>query len=71
MKLDGMAAQLYEEICKIPVVDCHEHLPTEAARLATRTDVTTLFTHYCKPDLAGVGLPMGKEQDEVLTPPSR
>ena len=59
MKLDGLAAELNEEIARIPVVDCHEHLPPEAERIATKTDVTHLFSHYCKADLSGAGLPMG------------
>jgi len=66
MKLKGLAAELFEEIKRIPVVDCHEHLPTEAERLVQETDVTRLFTHYCKADLSSAGLPMGKSQEEVF-----
>lgn len=66
MKLTGLAGQLFEEIKRIPVVDCHEHLPKEKDRLADKTDVTRLFTHYCKADLSCAGLLMGKDQDEVF-----
>ncbi len=66
LKLEGLANELFEEIRKIPVVDCHEHLLTEAERLEKKTDVTILFSHYCKADLSCAGLLIGKEQDEVF-----
>lgn len=66
IRLNGLAAELFDEIKTIPVVDCHEHLPTEAERTAQVMDVTTLFTHYCKADLEAAGLPQGAEQDEVF-----
>ncbi len=66
LKLTGLAAELFEEIRKIPVVDCHEHLPTEAERLAEKTDVTRLFAHYCKADLSCAGLYINKDQEEVF-----
>jgi hypothetical protein len=66
MRLQGLSAALFDEIKKIPVVDCHEHLPTEAERLAHRADVTTLFSHYCLADLSCAGLPYGREQNEVF-----
>ena len=59
LKLTGLAAELYGEILKIPVIDCHEHLPTEAARVAQKIDVTTLFAHYTRADLESAGLPLG------------
>ena len=64
--LSGLAAELYAEIGKMPVVDCHEHLPTEAERVAEKVDVTTLFAHYCKADLEAAGLLTGGPQEEVL-----
>ncbi len=66
MRLKGLAAELLTEIEKIPVVDCHEHLPPEKARLAAKTDVTRLFNHYCKADLSGAGLMAGKDLGEVF-----
>jgi len=65
MRLKGLAAALFDEIRKIPVVDCHEHLPTEKERVAQKVDVTTLFTHYTKADLSCAGLPIGKAQEAV------
>jgi hypothetical protein len=66
LHLTGLAADLYAEIARIPVVDCHEHLPTEAERVAQRVDVTTLFSHYAKADLEAAGLLQGAPQTEVL-----
>jgi uncharacterized protein len=66
MQLHGLAAELFDEISKIPVVDSHEHLPTEAERTGRKVDVTTLFSHYCKADLSCAGLLMDKDQDEVF-----
>ena len=56
LKLQGLAAELLEQIRQIPVVDCHEHLPTEAARLTVPMDAMRLFSHYCRADLLGAGL---------------
>lgn len=61
MKLEGLAAELYDEIAQIPVVDCHEHLPTEKERIEKPTDVTHLFKHYCLADLNAAGLDMGRD----------
>jgi uncharacterized protein len=66
IQLNGLATELFDEIKKIPVVDCHEHLPTEAERTAQTVDVTTLFSHYCKGDLEAAGLPQGPAQDDLL-----
>ena len=56
IRLTGLAAELYGEIVKIPVIDCHEHLPTEAERVARRIDFTELFRHYTRADLESAGL---------------
>jgi len=48
-------AALRSEIAKIPVVDCHEHLPNEADRLRQPVDFFTLFSHYCEGDLVAAG----------------
>ena len=66
LTLNGLAAQLFEEIKGIAVVDCHEHLPTEEERLKQQVDVTKLFQHYCKGDLEAAGLRQGAPQDEVF-----
>ena len=46
---------LRDEIARIPVVDCHEHLPPEAERVAGHVDFFTLFSHYCVGDLVAAG----------------
>ncbi len=66
IRLTGLAGELFEQIGRIPVVDCHEHLPLEADRVAKPMDVTQLFSHYCKADLEAAGLFTGREQDEVF-----
>ena len=66
IKLNGLAEELRREIEKIPVVDCHEHLNTEAERVAKKVDVMTLFSHYCLADIEAAGLPQGKAQDEIF-----
>ena len=69
IKLTGLAAELFKEIAKIPVTDCHEHLPTEAERVGRRIDFTELFRHYTRADLECAGLPLGDaawEQHEVF-----
>ena len=57
--LTGLAAELHGEIAALPVIDCHEHLPTEAERVARRIDFTELFRHYTRADLESAGLPLG------------
>jgi uncharacterized protein len=64
IKLEGLAAQLFEEIRRIPVVDCHEHLPTEAERVARKIDFSELFRHYTRADLECAGLALGDAQWE-------
>jgi uncharacterized protein len=59
LKLDGLAAELFGEVSKIPVVDCHQHLPAETERVAQKVDFSTLFSHYTRSDLQTVGLPVG------------
>lgn len=66
MKLKGLAARLFEEIEKMPVVDCHEHLPTEKERVAKDVDALTLFSHYCKADLEAAGLLQGESQKRLF-----
>jgi len=66
IKLTGLAEQLRREIDKIPVIDCHEHLPTEAQRLEKTIDVMTLFSHYCVGDIEAAGLLQGDPQNEVF-----
>ncbi len=64
IKLTGLAAELFGEIKKIPVVDCHEHLPTEAERVAEKVDFSTLFKHYTRADIEGAGLALNDTEWE-------
>lgn len=48
--------RLLEEMRQWQVIDCHEHLPEEAERLAKPVDVLTLFSHYTHNDLINAGL---------------
>jgi len=48
---------LRKEIARIPVIDCHEHLPPEAERLKAPVDFFTPFSHYCVGDLVAAGAP--------------
>ncbi len=63
--LEGLARELFEEISAFPVVDCHEHLPSEPERVAEPMDAIQLFKHYCPADLAAAGMPV-RERDEVF-----
>ena len=40
----------------IPVIDSHEHLPNESARVASKPDFFCLFSHYCPDDLQSAGM---------------
>jgi uncharacterized protein len=39
-----------------PVVDTHEHLPSEQERLDQKVDFSTLFSHYCRSDIGAAGM---------------
>ena len=56
IKLSEPASALFEEIQKLPVIDSHEHLPTEKERIEQTIDATTLFSHYCVADLIAAGI---------------
>lgn len=56
IKLPERATALFEEIKKLPVIDSHEHLPTEKERIEQTIDATTLFSHYCVADLIAAGM---------------
>ena len=49
MEKRSVAAELYEYIRQLEIVDCHEHLIPEADAVAAKTDFSDLFGHYiCK-----------------------
>ncbi|MCL2701445.1 MAG: amidohydrolase family protein [Phycisphaerae bacterium] len=54
--LDATAAAILGELETMTIIDAHEHLPTEAQRLAQPVDALTLFSHYCRGDLAACGM---------------
>jgi predicted TIM-barrel fold metal-dependent hydrolase len=51
-----MKNSLLEEISRIKVIDAHEHLISEAERLAMKVDVFTLFDVYTRGDLNCAGM---------------
>ena len=48
--------QLMELLTGMEIVDTHEHLPPEKARLEFTVDFSTLFSHYCTSDLSAAGM---------------
>jgi len=57
VQLDPLACSLYEEICALPVVDAHEHLPAEADYLAKQYSGLNMFAGgYIWHDLESAGL---------------
>jgi uncharacterized protein len=53
--VESLSAELYEELCRIPTVDAHEHLPTEESHIRQPADFFSLFEHYCRGDLVSAG----------------
>ena len=57
MELSPLARLMYEEICALPVVDAHEHLPAEADYLAKQYSGLNMFAGgYIWHDLESAGL---------------
>lgn len=50
----------YQELCetfdRTPIIDSHEHLPKESARLEQKVDFTTLFAHYTRDNFYAAGM---------------
>lgn len=65
-KLDTMELDLAHQIETIQAIDAHEHLPTEEQRLSNDVDALTLFSHYCRGDMAAAGMRQA-EVDYVLS----
>jgi len=57
--LNEVEDALVGDIEELTIIDCHEHLPTEAKRLGSSPDAFTLFSHYCKGDLISAGMDEG------------
>ena len=66
LKTSGLAKEILAEIDKLPIIDCHEHLATEAARNRDTIDVMTLFQHYCKADIEAAGLSQNSQQNAIF-----
>ncbi len=49
--MSPQAHALYDAISEFEIIDCHEHLPPEDARVGMEVDVFTLFRHYTHGDL--------------------
>ena len=43
--MNELATELFAEICRIPCVNSHSHLPPETERLAQDIDALLLFKH--------------------------
>lgn len=56
MPTDQLEQRLCEALAEIEIIDCHEHLPPEQARVSSEVDVFTLFAHYTRGDLAVAGM---------------
>ena len=48
---------LIEQLEGMEIIDSHEHLPSEADRVASEPDFSLFFSHYCKGDLITAGMP--------------
>lgn len=53
--MQHLTREIFDELCEIPTIDAHEHLPTEEAYLQRPRDFFSLFLHYCRGDLAAAG----------------
>ena len=58
MYLSKLSHELYDEIAELPVVDAHEHLPSEAEYLAFGYSGLNMFGNYFRLDLYSAGLPV-------------
>lgn len=54
--MDDLQARLLEEIGSWEIIDCHEHLAEESARVGKPVDALTLFSHYTHNDLITAGM---------------
>ena len=55
MTQGSLEQDIFEELCSIPTIDAHEHLPPEESRLREPRDFYSLFQHYCEADLISSG----------------
>jgi len=64
--LDDTAVRVLRELETMTIIDAHEHLPTEQERLNQPVDALTLFSHYCRGDLAASGM-TGEQNNHVFS----
>ena len=57
MPTSELFSRIRVEIDSIPLLDTHEHLPPEAARLAQKVDFFSWFPVYASSDLLSAGMP--------------
>ncbi|MHB0998308.1 MAG: amidohydrolase family protein [Armatimonadota bacterium] len=55
-KGDKLANRLFKEICKLEVIDAHEHLGPEKNYTDKKADIFTLINHYAKDDALRSGM---------------
>ncbi|MEI6512543.1 MAG: amidohydrolase family protein, partial [bacterium] len=63
-EVETIKQNLLKEIEQIPVIDCHEHLPTEEEHLSMTLDLFSLFLSYTLLDLRQAG--MSEEDTQSL-----
>ena len=54
--LESVVSRLTELMESMWIIDSHEHLSPEAARLGSRPDFSHLFSHYCVSDFLAAGM---------------
>ena len=60
MLSDPMVKELYEQICRMPTVDAHEHLHAEEMRIGRKVDIFLLFHQYLFTQLIAAGMDPAK-----------
>ena len=56
MSSSEIRSRLRDEIARMTIIDCHEHLMPERLRTGRPVDATILFSHYCETDLLTAGM---------------
>ena len=69
MQTNERYGRIYDEVEGVRMIDTHEHLMSERARLGQRIDLFYWFSHYASSDLVSAG--MSQETLEGVRDPSR
>lgn len=56
-KAESYNKRLLELLAGMQIIDSHEHLPGEDDRITRKVDFSLFFSHYCRADLTGAGMP--------------